>query len=516
MLTSKDNKLSSITILAWDWLTSLDEEIAYIWTIKSSMGGKYLYLFFRYAGTLFEVYNAWQELGDHNDRVLLFTADALLSYRALCLWRMKRKLLIVNAVLFITAVVTSGILLGFAVSHFTIIPTIAFSTGCAASTPIFTALAPIPGMFRPPFNYIAQKGQCLIFEIWIFAMVITRVAMFSKSQRFKNSSTQTVDILQLLVHDAMWWFTFISFLLILNAVFFAVGPEGATGFFLPYVLTFSNAHCVAFIVVMGCRLIVRMRKAHLHNQSGGLLRSQSGNGVEAGGNNNFDQEDRSIGSRTQEANHVGRILHIARRVGLPPALPTDLDAFWDDPIRTINHAVTSDELAASSTLDGGIQQRSPEGSRRHRHRQHPDIGLELHALPTKIGGVGRTTSPSRRTSSSSFDASYDDDDEKRMAMAAVTGDSTSYVERMWRTETSESYDPYDTEDTKTLDLFVAPMARKPMDSRSRLASAAMNSVVVEEDRDPTPTQTLTQTPTPTGRPVTMITASSSSSRHRFS
>lgn len=38
-------------------------------TIKSSMGGKYLYLFFRYAGTAFEVYNAWQELGDHGTKV---------------------------------------------------------------------------------------------------------------------------------------------------------------------------------------------------------------------------------------------------------------------------------------------------------------------------------------------------------------------------------------------------------------------------------------------------------------
>ncbi|KAG8993724.1 hypothetical protein FRB94_010391 [Tulasnella sp. JGI-2019a] len=413
------------------------------------MGGKYLYLFFRYFGTAFEIYNAWQELGDHGNKALLFTADALLSYRALCLWRMNRKLLIANCVMYAAAVVTSAVLLGFAVSDFTIVPTLEFSTGCYASTPIFTALAPIPG---------------LLFEIWIFGMVLARLVMFAKGQRFKTSSTQTVDILQLLVHDAMWWFTFIAFLLILNAVFFAVGPHGATGFFLPFLR--------AFIVVMGCRLIVRMRKAYEHNQNSSSLRSQD---QENGRDDIAYGDKQAAGSRTIEANRVTRILKVARRVGLPPALPTDLDAFWDDPIRTINQAVTSDDFMASaldgpSSLNGGVQQ-----------------SLELHQLP-----LGRRSS--RRTSSS-----WNEYDDEKQISAAVNNNN-SYVERMWRTDTRES-DQYDNEDAKSVELFVAPMARKPDIDRSHSAAGSRRSVgvvaMIQPQRDPPE------------RPMTTVSASSS-------
>ncbi|KAG9000171.1 hypothetical protein FRB93_012846 [Tulasnella sp. JGI-2019a] len=172
---------------------------------------------------------------------------------------------------------------------------------------------------------------------------------------------------------------------------------------------------------------------------------------------------------------VTRILKVARRVGLPPALPTDLDAFWDDPIRTINQAVTSDDFMASaldgpSSLNGGVQQ-----------------SLELHQLP-----LGRRSS--RRTSSS-----WNEYDDEKQISAAVNNNN-SYVERMWRTDTRES-DQYDNEDAKSVELFVAPMARKPDIDRSHSAAGSRRSVgvvaMIQPQRDPPE------------RPMTTVSASSS-------
>ncbi|KAG8867241.1 hypothetical protein FRB97_003430, partial [Tulasnella sp. 331] len=56
--------------------------------------------------------------------MLLYTADILLSYRALCLWRMNRTLLIINCVIFTVCSISSTTLIGFAVAHFTVYPTL--------------------------------------------------------------------------------------------------------------------------------------------------------------------------------------------------------------------------------------------------------------------------------------------------------------------------------------------------------------------------------------------------------
>lgn len=39
------------------------------------VSGKHLYLFIRYAGTLFEIYNVVQQLGDYSKRVCNLVSD---------------------------------------------------------------------------------------------------------------------------------------------------------------------------------------------------------------------------------------------------------------------------------------------------------------------------------------------------------------------------------------------------------------------------------------------------------
>lgn len=77
--------------------------------------------------------------------MLLYTADVLLSYRALCLWRMNRTLLIINCIIFVVCSLASTTLIGFAIAHFTIYPTLKDATGCYSSDTAYYFVAPIPG-----------------------------------------------------------------------------------------------------------------------------------------------------------------------------------------------------------------------------------------------------------------------------------------------------------------------------------------------------------------------------------
>ncbi|KAG9012265.1 hypothetical protein FRB94_006295 [Tulasnella sp. JGI-2019a] len=61
--------LSATVLLLWDWLTSLDDEVEFIWSLRSGISGRPLYLFLRYAGTAFEIYNAVAELGTQNQEL---------------------------------------------------------------------------------------------------------------------------------------------------------------------------------------------------------------------------------------------------------------------------------------------------------------------------------------------------------------------------------------------------------------------------------------------------------------
>lgn len=92
----------------------------------------------------------------------------------------------------------------------------------------------------------------------------------------------------------------------------------------------------AFIIIMGCHLTIRMRKVSHEN---GVLSDpsvwQSVDTKNSGYQDTWNSSE-APAARTEEVRRVDRVLDFARRFGLPPALPKDLDAFWDDPIRTVN------------------------------------------------------------------------------------------------------------------------------------------------------------------------------------
>ncbi|KAG9038550.1 hypothetical protein FRB95_000771 [Tulasnella sp. JGI-2019a] len=343
--------------------------------------------------------------------MLLYTADILLSYRALCLWRMNQKLIIINCTIFAVCSISSTMLVGFAIAHFTVYPTLQYATGCYSSGRTYYFLAPLPG---------------LLFEIWIFVLVMVRAFKFSRGKRGKASGREAANVLQLLTQDAMWWFIFISFLLILNAVFLALMPYGSSGFFLPFARV--------FIIIMGCRLTVRMRKACHQNESSAVTLSWQAVDKDPVYRDTFNSSAAPM-AREAEALRVDRVLILARRVGLPPALPNDLDAFWDDPIRTINHAGDGLELASLQT-HGHLHDTSPVN------------------LQKATGEIGSVSSPSRALSCTDVDQSTIRSNPIHSKGLDIAPASSSVATSIWRTD--DFYEGKDHEETNEATTSLGP------------------------------------------------------------
>lgn len=119
---------------------------------------------------------------------LLYAVDILLAYRALCLYRMNRTLVILNIVFFLMCSATTATLLSMAYKEqFGVIPTPAYLTGCWSELGNLISASAIPG---------------LIFELWLFCMVAYRVFAYTRKAEHWNRH----GIVRLLVQDSMGWF----------------------------------------------------------------------------------------------------------------------------------------------------------------------------------------------------------------------------------------------------------------------------------------------------------------------
>ncbi|KAG8987219.1 hypothetical protein FRB90_003530, partial [Tulasnella sp. 427] len=242
--------LAAVTIVAWDWVTNLSDEVEFIWLRASGMSGRPLYCFIRYAGFAYQVYDLITQFGvwEHvayckayfallpiGTLAFLYAADVLLAYRALCLWRMKRTLVIFNVIVFSLSVLSSAIFAAYSISQYNVVPTPKVFTGCWASVPDWNFIAPVPG---------------LLFEFWVFLLVLFRAFSFSRKDGLKMSK---LNVVRMLFNDSMWWFSMITLLLIVNTLFLALAPANLSVFFIPIFRS--------FVIIFGCHLVLRMRRA---------------------------------------------------------------------------------------------------------------------------------------------------------------------------------------------------------------------------------------------------------------
>ncbi|KAG9015524.1 hypothetical protein FRB94_000129 [Tulasnella sp. JGI-2019a] len=357
--------LIGAVLTIWDLLTTLDSEVAFIWRSRSTLTGKPLYLFIRYAGTAYQVYDcavnlvvsqpilvAPMNLTERYEScttyyvllpiftaTLLYAMDLLLAYRALCLYRMSRKLVIFNIAFFTLCAFSTAILLGLAYSNFEAIDTPAHLKGCWSLISSFVTVSQFPG---------------LIFELWLFAMVSYRVIVYSKAARLWSRK----GIVQLMIMDSLSWFASITFMLVLNTIGLGLFPMGMRTMGLPL---FRGV-----IIVAGCHMIIHMRKASFHEAETALdsdlttTRGPSRNvktrSVQAVFTKPTDPESfgtsrpqrrppilrQTISGSPSNTSWLGRVLRIAQRLGLPPPLKQDLDTLWVDAVVTINRPPSQD------------------------------------------------------------------------------------------------------------------------------------------------------------------------------
>lgn len=345
--------LASVLIAVWDWLTRFDDEVSYIWKRRSRLSGKPLYLFLRYGGIAFQLYDCIQLFGAWSAKfctiyyyilpigtaAFLFAVDLLLAYRALCLYRMKRTLVFANVALFSFSVIAWTTLTVIAYGGFKAIPTPHFLTGCWSSLGAFIFLSIIPG---------------LLFELWLFVLVGYRMFLYSKSVGWNQSK-----ILDLIMKDAVSWFLVIQGLILLNAFSLSVMPLGMRTFAIP---PFRTA-----IIICGCRLVIRMRKAaasvdaesnspevlELTEPTSRFSSRRTGPFKSRTNRPSRSANHQQITTQSSMTGEVGQWCRRAQRIlGLPPPLESDFDDMWYDPVVTISlHAVESEAIRSRSWDD---------------------------------------------------------------------------------------------------------------------------------------------------------------------
>lgn len=167
-------------------------------------------------------------------QALLYAVDVLLAYRALCLYRMSRKMVIFNLVFFILCILSTAVIIAIAFkTGLKAIPTPEYLTGCWSLLGGLISLMAVPG---------------LIFELWLFGMVVFKVVQFSH----ELGRGSRYNLVRILLMDSMSWFVMcvaiclifgrspnsydrVASMIIVNGVAYGVLPIGLRIIALPYV-----------------------------------------------------------------------------------------------------------------------------------------------------------------------------------------------------------------------------------------------------------------------------------------
>ncbi|KAG8882645.1 hypothetical protein FRB97_007991 [Tulasnella sp. 331] len=337
--------LIGAVVTIWDLVITLDDEVIHVWRGRSTITGKPLYIFLRYVGTAYQVYDCIVNLGGWNAKssfpfqTLLYAMDLLLAYRVLCLYRMNRRLVFVNVIFFVMCALSTAALLVLAYINFKAVDTPKYMKGCWSLLSSFVSLSQFPG---------------LIFELWLFGLVVYRVISSAKAMGLWSRK----DAVQLMIVDSLGWFAAITAMLIFNTVGLGVFPIGMRTMGLPLFR--------GLIIVAGCRMIIHMRKAYSEETETHVDLSPTTRQDPLGDaqpdsarilfvQSRHDSQKAPARTRrrlsvvsqaTSERSRIswlGRMLRMAQRLGLPPPLKVDLDSMWGDAVITINRPSSGDD-----------------------------------------------------------------------------------------------------------------------------------------------------------------------------
>ncbi|KAG8899795.1 hypothetical protein FRB99_006448 [Tulasnella sp. 403] len=331
--------LASAVVVVWDWLTTLDDEVSFIWVRRSKLTGKPLYLFLRYMGLAFQIFDCITNFGiwDSNycaiyyylvpifSAIFVYTVDLLLGYRALCLYRMNTTLVVVNIMFFLASIISWIVIILLAYGNFTAVATPRFLTGCWSLLTSFVFLSAIPG---------------IMLETWLFGLVAYRFISYSKAAGWNRQG-----IIRLVMKDSVSWFLVIQAMIIWNAFSLALLPLGLRALAIP---PFRSA-----VIICGCRLVLHMRKAAAERDDDPRCASSSTASVHTvtidqhcpSSDRDHRQAVSQLGPRPSsmqlEDPGTTRWVRIAQRIGLPPPLHEDFHSMWYDPVVTINRHARS-------------------------------------------------------------------------------------------------------------------------------------------------------------------------------
>ncbi|KAG8955817.1 hypothetical protein FRC03_011037 [Tulasnella sp. 419] len=74
-LTTRYTTLCAGVWLIYDWMLTLGDEVELIWSTDWSLAGKPLYLFVRYGGMIYQIYDLIQMLGSWSQKLCVEALD---------------------------------------------------------------------------------------------------------------------------------------------------------------------------------------------------------------------------------------------------------------------------------------------------------------------------------------------------------------------------------------------------------------------------------------------------------
>ncbi|TBU39478.1 hypothetical protein BD309DRAFT_969638 [Dichomitus squalens] len=234
--------VAAFTLLAWDVLTSLDEEIRLIWRSHWTLP-KALYLFVRYFSLftliLHNIRNnlpcmPWLVFEILATMLVEFAAEVIIILRVYAIYATKMRVLRVMLGGFALQVILMGVSLGVSM------PKIMAGFYCKAAD-------------LPP-EMVLYSTASIVFETFLFSLMMIGVAKSGKRDGFSDTTLVTV-----LVRDGTVAYIGIFLVMLLNTILFTMAPTTLVLLGFPWVLS--------IVGVAGSRLILNLRAKHATNLS---------------------------------------------------------------------------------------------------------------------------------------------------------------------------------------------------------------------------------------------------------
>ncbi|KAG8901061.1 hypothetical protein FRB99_005583 [Tulasnella sp. 403] len=295
----------------WLAVSALDEEINYIWLRKRSFS-KFLYFVTRYFGLSLLAFEMMSETRGWAiefcesyyyvvgiaTTLLLYIVEIGMQFRVYALYDCSKKILVVNAVLFLTEVIAISTMLGLDL----------YLRARPIATPDFNDQLPLTGCWnleRPHFTFV-NWIIALAYELYLFVLICYKA--YGKYSQYGTF----IGIFKLMFRDAVAWFVFIAGLICWNAFSWFGGSRGNVFLGLPFL------HAGA--AIGGSRLLLNIGKAYYFVKdesivcmgvSGSMINSRSRQAHEL-------QTMGGTSLRTYPSNSSAALASSSRRMSHPP------------------------------------------------------------------------------------------------------------------------------------------------------------------------------------------------------